>query len=51
MNDQPFIQELEELFAKDIRDACARNTNRRAKPKSSDTNTTVIYKHVSGDFL
>ena len=51
MNDQQFIREPEELRAKYIRDACARNTNLRAKPKASDTKTTLIYKRVSGDFL
>ena len=51
VNDQQFIQELEELLAKDIRDACAQNTNPRAKPKASDTKIALIYKRVFGDFL
>ena len=51
VNDQRFIRELEEFFAKDIRDACAWNTNSRAKPKASDTKTALIYKRVFGDFL
>ena len=51
MNDQPFIQELEQLLLKDIRDACARNHNPRAKPKSLDTKSALIYKCVFADFL
>ena len=51
VNDQQFIREPEELLAKDIRDACARNMNPRAKPKASDTKTALIYKRVFGDFL
>ena len=34
VNDKRFIRELEELLVKDIRNACARNTNPRAKPKA-----------------
>ena len=45
VDDQRFIRELEELLPKDIRDACARNTNPRAKPEASDTNSDLIYKH------
>ena len=37
VNDQQFIQELEQFLAKDIRDACARNSNLRAKPKPLNT--------------
>ena len=51
MNDQPFIRELEELLAKYIRNACAQNTNPRAKPKASDTKSNLIYKRVFADFL
>ena len=51
VNDKQFIRELEELFVKDIRDACARNTNSRAKPKASDTKSDLIYKRVFADFL
>ena len=51
MNRQQFILELEEFFAKDIHDACAWNTNPRAKPKASDTKTALIYKRVFGNFL
>ena len=43
MNDKRFIRELEELLVKDIRNACARNTNPRAKPKASDTKSDLIY--------
>ena len=32
VNDKQLIRELEELLVKDIRNACARNTNLRAKP-------------------
>ena len=46
-----FIRELEELLAKDIPNACARNTNPRAKPKASDTKSDLIYKRVFADFL
>ena len=46
-----FIRELEEMLVKDIRNACARNTNPRAKPKASDTKSDLIYKRVFGDFL
>ena len=51
MKDQRFIQELEELLAKDIRNTCARNMNPRAKPKESDTKSDLIYKRVFADFL
>ena len=51
VNDKRFIRELEELLVKDIRDACARNTNPRAKPKASDTKSDLIYKRVFADFL
>ena len=51
VNDKQFIRELEELLVKDIRNARARNTNPRAKPKASDTKTDFIYKCVFGDFL
>ena len=51
VNDKRFIREPEELLVKDIRDACARNTNPRAKPKASDTKSDLIYKRVFGDFL
>ena len=51
VNDQRFIRELKELLAKDIRDACARNTNPRAKPKALDTKSDLIYKRVFADFL
>ena len=51
VNDQRFIRELEELLAKDIRDACARNTDPCAKPKASDTKSDLIYKHVFAYFL
>ena len=46
-----FIRELEELLAKGIRNACARNTNPGAKPKASDTKCDFIYKRVFADFL
>ena len=51
VNDKWFIRELEEMLVKDIRNACARNTNPRAKPKASDTKSDSIYKRVFGDFL
>ena len=51
MNDKRLIRELEELLVKDIRNACARNTNPRAKPKASDTKSHLIYKRVFADFL
>ena len=51
VNDKRFIRELEELLAKDIRNACARNTNPRAKLKASDTKSDLIYKLVFADFL
>ena len=51
VNDKRFIRELEELLVKDIRNASARNTNPRAKPKASDTKSDLIYKRVFGDFL
>ena len=51
VNDQQFIRELEEFLAKDIRDAYARNTHPRAKPKASDTKPALIYKCVFGNFL
>ena len=51
VNDKRFIRELEELLAKDIRHACARNMNPRAKPKASDTKSDLIYKCVFADFL
>ena len=51
MNDKRFIRELEELLVKDIRNACARNTNPRAKLKALDTKSDLIYKRVFADFL
>ena len=51
VTDKRFIRELEEMLVKDICNACARNTNPRAKPKASDTKTDLIYKRVFGDFL
>ena len=51
VNDKRFIRELEEMLVKDIRNACARNTNPRAKPKALDTKSDLIYKRVFGDFL
>ena len=44
------IDELNQYLVKDIRDACARNTFAIAKPKSSDTKSDLIYKHVFADF-
>ena len=46
-----FIRELERLLAKDIRNACARSTNPRAKPKAWVTKSDLIYKRVFADFL
>ena len=51
MNDQQFIDDLNKYLVKDISDTCARNTNPRAKPKSSDTKSNLIYKCVFADFL
>ena len=51
VNNERFIRELEELLVKDTRNACARNTNPRAKPKASDTKSDLIHKRVFGDFL
>ena len=51
VNDKRFIREVEELLAKDIRNACARNTNPRAKPKASDTKSDLICKCVFANFL
>ena len=47
MNDQQFIVLLNKYFIKDIRDACSRNNNPRAKPKSSDTKSDLINKVCS----
>ena len=51
VNDQQFIDDLTNMFVKDIREACARNTNPRAKPKSSDTKSDLIFKRVFADYL
>ena len=51
VNDKQFIRESEELLAKDIRNACAWNTNPRAKPKALDTKSDLIHKRVFADFL
>ena len=51
VNDQRFIQELQQFLSKDIRDACARNTNPHTKPKPSDMKTALIYKRVFAGFL
>ena len=51
MNDQLLIGGLEEFFAKDIHEACARKTNLRRKPKACDTKTAFTDKRVFGDFL
>ena len=42
VNDKRFIRELEEMLVKDIRNACARNTNPRAEPKALDTKSDLI---------
>ena len=49
VNDQQFIQGLEQFLAKDIRDACARNSNPVEKLKPSDTKTALIYERVFAD--
>ena len=51
VNDQQFIQELEQFLSKDICDACAWNNNPRAKPKPSDPKTALIYKCGFTNFL
>ena len=51
VSNQRFIRELAEFFVKDIRDAYARNMNAPAQPKVWDIPTTLISKHVFGDFL
>ena len=51
VSEKRFIRELEELLVKDIRNACARKTNPRAKPKASDTKFDLIYKRVFAVFL
>ena len=51
VNDKRFIREPEDKLVNDIRNACARNTNPRAKPKASDTKSDLIYKRVFGNFL
>ena len=51
VNDQRFIEELEKYLVKDIYDTCVQNKNPRAKLKSSDTNSNLIYKRVFADFL
>ena len=48
VNDQQFIEELEKYL---VKDACAWNNNPRAKPKSSNMKSNLIYKHVFADFL
>ena len=50
MNDQKFIDKLKRYLVKDIHDAYARSTNLflRAKPKSLDTKSDLIYKRVFG---
>ena len=51
VNDLLFIDDLNKYLIKNIRDACARNNNPRPKPKSSDTNSDLIYKPVFANFL
>ena len=51
VSDQQLIQELEKYLVKNIHDACERNINPRAKPKSLDKKFDVIYKRVFTDFL
>ena len=53
VNDKQFIREVEDLLAKDIRNACARNTGSRAKPRASHTifQVDMICKRVFTDFL
>ena len=48
VNDQQFIEQLEKYL---VGDACAQNSNARAKLKSPDTKSNLIYKHVFADFL
>ena len=51
VNDQKFIDELNEYLVKDICDACAQDTNPHAKPKPSDTKSDLIYKRVFAGVL
>ena len=51
VNNQWFIQQLEQFLSKDVRDACAQSSNPRAKPKSSNTKSDLNYKRVFADFL
>ena len=42
---------MNKYLVKDIHDACARNSNLRAKPNSSDMKFGLTYKCVFADFL
>ena len=46
-----FINDLNKDIKKNLYEACARNTNPRAKPKSSDSKSGMIYKRAFADFL
>ena len=45
-HDQIFINDLSKQPVAELRAACQFNPNRSAKPKSSDTNTDLIYKRA-----
>ena len=51
MNDQRFIQELEDFLSKDICDACAQNSNPHAKPKPSSMKSALIFQACVCRFL
>ena len=51
VSDQQFIDHLKIYLVKDICGACAQNNNPCAKPKSLDTKSALIYKHVFTNFL
>ena len=51
MNDEQFIDDVNKYLVKDIRDACARTRNPRAKPKSLDMESHLFYKCVFAEFL
>ena len=49
LNDERFIDGVKSFPAKDNRDTCAGNNNPRAKPRTSDTKSALMYKRVFAD--
>ena len=49
--DQLFVNDLAKQLVVELHAACQLNTNRGAKPKSSDTKADLIYKRAFSNYL